>query len=185
MAATSKRKSVRLCTVLGSGGHTTEMLALLEKLGCNYTPRFYVIAKSDPLSLKKVTELEKKGDGSFELYLIGRSREVLQSYFTSIFTTLLAFMESIWIVSTHEFDLLICNGPGTCIPLCLAVALFDLLRLRDTKIIYFESICRVKKLSLSALILYYLRIPDLIAVQWPDLVQKYPRTKLIDNIDES
>lgn len=79
-------------------------------------------------------------------------------------------------------DVLLCNGPGTCIPVCFAAAMFDLLRLRDTRIFFIESICRVKSLSLSALILYYLRIPDSIIVQWRDLSLKYPNTEFIDDL---
>lgn len=46
-------------------------------------------------------------------------------------------------------DLLLVNGPGSCIPVVFAAALFDMIRLRDTIIIYEESICRVESLSLS------------------------------------
>lgn len=42
-------------------------------------------------------------------------------------------------------------------------------------IFYIESIARVKKLSLSGLLLYKLRIADQFFVQWPQLKQKYPR----------
>lgn len=84
-----------------------------------------------------------------------------------------------------SFDLLLCNGPGTCIPVCIAAALFDFLRVKNIRIIYFESICRVKKLSLSGMILYHLRIADLIAVHWLDLVEKYPRTKLINSLSSN
>lgn len=76
--------------------------------------------------------------------------------------------------------MVLCNGPGTCIPICGAAAMFDLFRVCDIRIFFIESICRVKRLSLSGLILYYLRIPDLIAVHWEDLAVKYPRTQFIN-----
>uniref|UniRef100_A0A0N5AD54 UDP-N-acetylglucosamine transferase subunit ALG14 n=1 Tax=Syphacia muris TaxID=451379 RepID=A0A0N5AD54_9BILA len=179
-----KCETVSLCAVLGSGGHTTEMLSLLEELSPKYTPRLYIVSKSDILSLKKVTvrEMEQRKDGTFNFVYISRSREVLQSYITSIFTTLKAFLECLWIARTRTFDLLICNGPGTCIPVCFAVALFDLVRLRNTKIVYFESICRVERLSLSGKLLYFLGITDLFVVYWPELLEKYPKAKLITNL---
>ncbi|VDM69061.1 unnamed protein product [Strongylus vulgaris] len=49
-------ESVSLCVVLGSGGHTTEMLELLKHLGARYTPRWYVVADTDHMSKDKVRE---------------------------------------------------------------------------------------------------------------------------------
>uniref|UniRef100_A0A915B3X9 UDP-N-acetylglucosamine transferase subunit ALG14 n=2 Tax=Parascaris univalens TaxID=6257 RepID=A0A915B3X9_PARUN len=166
----SSSASVRVSIVIGSGGHTTEMLPLVGALGTHYKHRTYIIAETDLLSEKKVLDVESsRVDGSFTVVRIGRSREVLQSYFTAILSTLRALMHSFAVVWKERPDVLLCNGPGTCIPVCFAAAMFDLLRLRDTRIFFIESICRVKSLSLSALILYYLRIPDSIIVQWRDL----------------
>lgn len=75
--------------------------------------------------------------------------------------------------------MLLCNGPGTCIPICFVTALFDLIRLQDTRIVFIESVCRVKKLSLTGYLLYYMHITDLFFVHWDDLAKKYPRSKLI------
>ncbi|VDN38260.1 unnamed protein product [Cylicostephanus goldi] len=46
--------TVSLCCVLGSGGHTTEMLELLKHMGSQYTPRWYVVADTDHMSKDKV-----------------------------------------------------------------------------------------------------------------------------------
>ena len=54
--------SSRVCMVLGSGGHTTEMVALARALDRRiYTPRSYIIADTDHLSRLKV-EHEECGD---------------------------------------------------------------------------------------------------------------------------
>lgn len=42
-------------------------------------------------------------------------------------------------------------------------------------IVYVESIARVKRLSLSAKILYHLRLADVLVVQWEALAKRYPR----------
>jgi beta-1,4-N-acetylglucosaminyltransferase len=42
--------------------------------------------------------------------------------------------------------------------------------------VYIESIARVRKLSLSGLILYRLRVADSLLVQWPELQARYPRS---------
>jgi len=106
---------------------------------------------------------------------IYRSREVGQSYITSIATTLLATLHAMWLVIRIRPQVIFCNGPGTCFPLCVSAFLLKVLGLGWSSIFYIESIARVKKLSLSGLLLYKLRIADQFFVQWPQLRQKYPR----------
>ena len=49
----------RVCLVLGSGGHTTEMMALAASLDKEtFRPRSYIVAETDQLSRQKVTERE-------------------------------------------------------------------------------------------------------------------------------
>ncbi|EPY76465.1 UDP-N-acetylglucosamine transferase subunit ALG14 isoform 2-like protein [Camelus ferus] len=52
------RRSLSLLVVAGSGGHTTEILRLLESLSDAYTPRHYVIADSDEMSARKINSFE-------------------------------------------------------------------------------------------------------------------------------
>ena len=52
-----------------------------------------------------------------------------------------------------------------------------LLALHDTRIVYVESICRTRKLSLTGRLLYPLA--DRFLVQWPQLVTRYPRAEHI------
>ncbi|RLN07829.1 hypothetical protein C2845_PM11G29520 [Panicum miliaceum] len=142
-----------------------------------FTPRYYVAALTDNMSLQKaqvyeesLIEVESGGNKTVEnahFVQIYRSREVGQSYITSIATTLLATLHAMWLI--------FCNGPGTCFPLCVSAFLLKALGLGWSSIFYIESIARVKKLSLSGLLLYKLRIADQFFVQWPQLQQKYPR----------
>nr|CDJ80963.1 Oligosaccharide biosynthesis protein Alg14 like domain containing protein [Haemonchus contortus] len=168
---------------MGSGGHTTEMLELLKHLGSQYTPRCYVVADTDHMSEDKVLNFEKTRDsGAFQICRIPRSREVGQSFLTAVPTTLYSIIYALQIVWKAKPDLLLVNGPGSCIPVVFAAALFDMIRLRDTIIIYEESICRVESLSLSGSILYFLGLADDIIVQWKQLKEKYPRTTLISDL---
>ncbi|PAV82928.1 hypothetical protein WR25_00955 [Diploscapter pachys] len=181
--STRKLNKVRLCCVMGSGGHTTEMINLLKEMNDAYSPRIYVIAETDQMSQQKVIEHEQDlGAGEFDIVRIPRSREVGQDYFSSVFTTINAFYYAGFAVWKANPDLLLLNGPGTCIPVALAAAILDMLRLRDTKIIYEESICRVEKLSMSASILYYSGLADNVIVQWPQLKHLYPRTTYIGDM---
>ena len=45
----------RTLIVLGSGGHTTEMLRLIDVLPIEtYSPRYYFVANTDKMSIKKI-----------------------------------------------------------------------------------------------------------------------------------
>lgn len=154
-----------LMIVLGSGGHTTEMLRMVATLSNTvYTPRIYIIATSDFLSELKLREV----DQTSVILKIPRARSVHQSWLTTPFTLLRAILASISIIAQKP-DLLLTNGPGTCIPLVI------LSKLAAVKVLYIESVCRVKQLSLSGLICYYMS--DKVLVQWPTLTQKYPKTE--------
>ena len=164
---TERTTPAKTLIVLGSGGHTTEVLRILQQLNTEkYTPRTYVQAQSDEISSKKVKEIEADAK-DYKIVKISRSREVQQSYLTSVLTTIRAILESFPVVWREKPDLLLCNGPGTCIPLCLVSFFFNTLFLSNTKIVFVESFCRVKSFSLSGKILYYLA--NHVIVQWPYL----------------
>jgi len=175
-----------VCVVLGSGGHTTELLRLLNALDINkFYPRRYIIANTDKYSIGKAQQFEASLStvkSSYEILCIPRSREVGQSYLTSIFSTIKSILFCVPLVYRVDADLLLVNGPGTCIPICFLAWLYRLLRLKKCKIVYVESWCRVKKISLSAEILYYFRLADKVLVQWPELKQKYSRAEYIGRI---
>lgn len=162
--------------VLGSGGHTTEMLKLVSSLDKKkFTPRTYFVASSDEFSLKKLQEFEKD-DKDYEVYVIPRAREVGQSYLTSVFTSIRALVYSLLPVSTMNADVLLVNGPGTCLPICFIYMLSNL----SGKVIYVESICRVKTLSLSCKLLR--KFVSKTLVQWAELETKFPDTKYIGKL---
>ncbi|KMT05961.1 hypothetical protein BVRB_7g164500 [Beta vulgaris subsp. vulgaris] len=168
--------------VLGSGGHTAEMINLLLVLKKDrFIPRFYVAAATDNMSLQKAQTFEcsssnEKGMETAQYLQIYRSREVGQSYITSVWTTLIAIAHALWLMIKIRPQVILCNGPGTCIPLCGIALLFKVLGIRWSSIFYVESIARVQRLSLSGLLLYKLRMADQLYVQWPQLQRKYPRS---------
>lgn len=186
--------SVRTLIILGSGGHTAEMLSIVNVLQKDrFSPRLYVAAATDNMSLQKARVLEESLTGQGEsaagkkiedsqFMQIYRSREVGQSYVTSVWTTLIAMAHAVWLTLKLRPQVIICNGPGTCIPLCSAAFIFKMLGLGWSSIFYVESIARVRKLSLSGLLLYKLRLADRIFVQWPKLQQKYPATHYVGHL---
>ncbi|CAM4723420.1 unnamed protein product [Leuciscus chuanchicus] len=181
-----QKGSVSVLVVAGSGGHTTEIIRLLGSLSQSYNPRHYVIADTDKMSEEKIRTFEaerKKSDSTsqFTLHRIPRSREVRQSWSSSVLSSLSALMSSVPLVFRLQPDMVLCNGPGTCVPLCAAGLLLGVLGLKRVLIVYVESICRVETLSLSGKILYYLS--DYFFVQWAPLKDKYPKSIYLGRLE--
>lgn len=154
------------------------MISLLKHLDLSKFLSIHIVqASSDKTSLPKLySELPDlpSSVSSFSLY---RSRKVGQSYFSSIFTTLYSFIPALIRVCKSQPDLILTNGPGTCIPLCFSAYLLRLLLVHRIQLFYIESFCRVKTLSLSGKLMY--PISDIFYVQWGELANKYPRAKYV------
>uniref|UniRef100_A0A5B6ZH51 UDP-N-acetylglucosamine transferase subunit ALG14 n=1 Tax=Davidia involucrata TaxID=16924 RepID=A0A5B6ZH51_DAVIN len=182
---TTSPQPVSTLVVLGSGGHTAEMLNLLSVLQKDrFTPRFYIAAATDHMSLQKALSFEnslvdKTGVKTAQFKQIYRSREVGQSYLTSVGTTIIAMAHALWLMIKIRPQVILCNGPGTCIPLCVIAFIFKVVGIRWSTIFYVESIARVRRLSLSGLLLYKLHMADQLFVQWPQLQRKYPRAHYV------
>lgn len=179
-APQKRTKPCKTIICIGSGGHTTEMLKLVHDLDfAKYTPRYYILANSDRMSQTKINSLEK-ANCDFKIVEIPRSRTVGQSYFTSIFTTLYSVICSIPVVWDIKPDLVLCNGPGTCIPICAIAFLMKAAFVCDTRIIFVESYCRTRSFSLSGKILMY--FADNVVVQWPKLKNKLKRAEYVGQL---
>ncbi|CAN6461267.1 unnamed protein product [Victoria cruziana] len=165
------------------------MMNLLSVLEIDkFSPRSYVAAATDKMSLQKAKVFEQSlahgastgnTTSTANFMQIYRSREVGQSYVTSVGTTLIATVHALWLILKIRPQVVLCNGPGTCIPLCVAAFLFKAVGIRWSFIFYVESIARVNKLSLSGLILYKLHLADQLFVQWPKLQKAYPRAQYV------
>ena len=181
-SARQRNMPMKTLVVLGSGGHTSEMLELIQRLDARrYSPMTYVIAKSDTTSLVRLQACNKTGPRCppGEVLYLPRSREVGQSYWTSIGTTTFSLLYAFGMVLKIRPGLLLCNGPGTCLPIAVMTLLFRILGLCEGKVVFVESLCRVETLSLTGKLLYPL--VDLFVVHWEELHQRYPSTKLISS----
>lgn len=180
-----RKHPARTLMVLGSGGHTAEMMAIVKQLHKkNYSPRHYVLASTDSTSEQKVLDMEEPttSKNDYEIFRIKRSRHVGQSYTTSVATTLQSIWQCIPLVYRLQPDLVLCNGPGTCVPICLiafCLKMFGAIS-SQCKIVFVESFCRVKTVSLSGRILIW--IADCFVVQWPQLVPFSPKTRFFGRL---
>eukprot|EP00968_Pinguiococcus_pyrenoidosus_P026604 scaffold7114_cov264-Pinguiococcus_pyrenoidosus.AAC.8 len=197
----------RTLAVLGSGGHTMEMLEMTKGLKVErYAPLYFVVASTDKSSERKVRASAARQPDAF--FYIPRSREVGQSYLTSVATTLHATFYSWYVNRMMSYveprdhvadvtrmccfgralvwrlqpDLVLCNGPGTCLPLYLGAFLLKVLWKPQLKLVFVESFCRVKTLSLTGKIIYALGISDEFVVHWPELRQGYRRAKYLGQL---
>ena len=214
ISANASRQQVKTMVILGSGGHTTEMIRLLQELDPNrYAPVVYVVADSDTTSIPRLQKYISEDDEAYirnnehqqqrhkrrwkgrnpvekrpcpsqielaEVFRLPRAREVHQSYFSSIFTTINSFTKTLVLVYKVQPELLLTNGPGTCVPVIYSIFLFRLLllRQRSCKVIFVESLCRVQTLSMSGKLVY--PIVDRFVVHWPYLKRKYPLVDVSD-----
>jgi beta-1,4-N-acetylglucosaminyltransferase len=179
---------IETLVILGSGGHTAEMLRMIKHLDPAQYHITYIKAATDTTSRQR---LENENDPNTNnqsavpvittVHDIPRSREVGQSYLSSIFTTLRAQLYCLWLVGRLAPDLILCNGPGTCLPVCLAALLYRVIgfgyKRPSSCLVFCESYCRVETLSLTGKLLYPLA--DLFVVHWPELHRKYPNTVLV------
>jgi beta-1,4-N-acetylglucosaminyltransferase len=163
-----------VAVVLGSGGHTGEMLRLLDSVKLSVaTPRLYLAADTDNHSIKKAHAFERRHDSAdtdYTVRTLPRAREVHQSWITTVWTTLVAIIAALRLVWSTQPRALIVNGPGTCIPVVLAVWL--LLGRDRCPIVFVESVARVKSLSLTGRIIRRLDAANVFFVQWPELQQE-------------
>ena len=174
------------------------MIQLLQRLDrTQYGPMLYVIADTDKTSAQKIetfernvaspgaaegatSRLEFSSSMAHRLLIVPRSREVGQSYVTSALTTLVALFHSVAHVFRTMPSLVLCNGPGTCVPICAAALLVRLLGIKYITLVYVESVCRVETISLSGKIM--IRLADHFLVQWPQLAQRYPKARYIGRL---
>ena len=175
---------------LARRAHSRDAAAAVRHGFGTYAPRDYVLATTDHTSAQKIEAFEadrrrQQDPGSsappqHKLLRLPRSREVGQSYATSVLTTLYAMVHAVFLVLRRRPSLLLTNGPGTCIPVCICAYALRLLGIKHVTIVYVESIARVKTLSLSGKIV--IRFADHFLVQWPQLAAMHPRAKYIGRL---
>ena len=102
------------------------------------------------------------------VFYIARAREVGQSWWSTVFTLVLSFLDSLLLVFRELPELVLCDGPGTCLPVCCAAFVLRFCGLKNTKIVFVESFARVKTLSLTGKCLLF--VVDRFVVQWKELL---------------
>ncbi len=147
----------KILAVLGSGGHTAQMLKLLNLFGDKYVYE-YLINDDDLVTRKKI---------SGKIYTLPNPRVFNENIFLKIIKTIYGFFKSINILIKSKPYAILSAGPG------LTISLFYAAKLLGKKLIFLESWCRVNTKSVSGRFCY--PISDLFFIQWKDLKKLYPK----------
>ena len=167
------KKSIMI--ILGSGGHTGEILLMIQKLDFNkFSSCYFVSSHNDKNSENKAKEsiqIDKYKNTKFCFLKIYRARNVGQSFISSIPTTLYALFQSFFILIKYRPNMVVTNGPGVAFPiLFIGFILRILMILSEFKIMFIESYCRTKSISLCGKIVE--PFCDRFIVLWKNLETK-------------
>jgi beta-1,4-N-acetylglucosaminyltransferase len=150
---------LKILVILGSGGHTAQMLKLVDLLGDRFE-YVYLVGRGDNLSVEKIV---KKG----EICLVHRARDHGDNVIVTFFKVIRLFLESQGVIRRTKPEVILSAGPGIAVPISMLGKIFG------KKIIFVESWSRVYKGSTSGKIMY--RFADLFFVQWPEMKSVYSR----------
>lgn len=157
----------RVLVVLGAGGHTRQMLRLVDLLGPDYVYS-YVVPDYDPVS---ATKIRIPGP----VYRIKQPREKKHGRTDGPLQVMMKMpiaLKTAWdILSDAQPDLIVGAGPSLQIPIALVA------KARRVPHIFIETASKIEFLSFTARIIYRLRLYDRFYVQWESLAEKYPRAR--------
>ncbi|KAL2263718.1 hypothetical protein VTK26DRAFT_5474 [Humicola hyalothermophila] len=196
---TSHLPAVYFLYILGSGGHTTEMLETVRRKFQPQTNqhRRYLINTGDEDSFRRLTHLESviraafpdASRGTIDSFSLPRARRVHQSLVTAPFTCLATAVHAVNALTREPVrrpqtrygrqfkypHVIVTNGPATGFIVCLVAHLlkvFYLVPQNRLKMVYVESWARTRTLSLTGRLFLWSGIADLFCVQHEELARR-------------
>ena len=200
----TKRKEGReyYLFVLGSGGHTKEMLMMMDDGTHDFSHfhRRYIISSSDTMSMNHLQEYEERlaqlcktnqaSPGTYDTKVVTRARRVHQSLLTTPFSALLSINDIVPALrappppeSGKDFakampypSLVFSNGPATSFFVAAvihALKVFYIVPEDCMRFVYIESWARISTLSLTGKLFYYTGLADRFVVQHSQVAEKY------------
>jgi UDP-N-acetylglucosamine:LPS N-acetylglucosamine transferase len=150
---------MKLLVVLGEGGHTTEMLNLVDLLGDRYEYH-YVVSKQDALSADQI-----RIHGQVHPLLRPRSKDT--SLPIAALRTVVTTFQALRVLLRVRPKGILSTGPAIAVPVAI------LGKLLGARVIFVETGSRIRTVSMTGKIMY--RWADLFFVQWPQLKKRLPR----------
>ncbi|KAG6050750.1 hypothetical protein E4U39_003264 [Claviceps sp. Clav50 group G5] len=192
--SSSRPKEDYYLFVLGSGGHTKEMLMMMDDGTQEFAGahRRYLISSGDGMSENHLedyeTELKRSSTapGTYDKCIVTRARRVHQPLWSTPWTGLLSILDILPVLlvppkreggTTLRYPgIIFSNGPATGFFVALTVHTLKLLGLvpdDNMKFVYIESWARIATLSLTGKLLFYTGIADAFYVQHEEVAVKY------------
>ncbi|KAG5943919.1 hypothetical protein E4U53_006980 [Claviceps sorghi] len=184
--------------VLGSGGHTKEMLMMMDDGTREFgaTHRRYLISSGDGMSENHLEDYEAElrassaAPGTYDKCIVTRARRVHQSLWSTPWTSLLSFLDVFPVLlvppkrragvddapKMRYPGIIFSNGPATGFIVALAVHTLKMLGLvpeERMKFVYIESWARISTLSLTGKLLFYSGLADAFYVQHEEVAVRY------------
>ncbi len=144
---------------LGEGGHTKEMITLVDMLGDDLEYA-YMVVQDDVVSESKI---RRPGP----VYHVQRPRDKEHHLLRDMAKTARGLWQALRILRDYQPDVVLSTGPSVAVPVCIMA------RLLGKKVIFVETGSRVTALSTTGRIMYH--VAHLFFVQWPELAEHYPR----------
>lgn len=144
----------KVLLISSSGGHLTQLKLIKD----------HISVQKNEYKLKIASEKISKND-SIDYNYRQFNRKKINMLFALIYNLFL----SIKIYFEFKPDIIISTGAGVVV---LPVIVFKLL---GSKIIYVESFAKRLSLTKSGSLIY--KVADAFYVQWPELLEKYPKAK--------
>lgn len=184
--------------VLGSGGHTTEMMSLIRISHKPHekTHRCYLITVGDEYSHVQCQLLEDRiglifpngSAGTSDIACVSRARSVHESIGSSILSVLRSGQQiasilrvapdsradKVW--KDRFADVIVTNGPGTGFIVALVVFIMKVFYIvpRDRlKVVFVETWARGHELSVTGRLFYTLKLANLFVVQSKELATAF------------
>ena len=148
-----------IIVVLGDGGHTAQMIRLVNLLESQYDYE-YIIAKQDKLSIYKILIKGK-------VHFINRVAVFGDNYFIRFCKLIRGLYEVYPIVKNSNTQAIITCGPNISVPICIIG------KILNKKIIFIETWSKVYSKTSSGRLIYY--FADLFFIQWKSLIEIYPK----------
>lgn len=150
----------KLLIVLGMGGHTSQILRIVERLGPGYEYE-YVIGHDDATSRAMIPIPGK-------IYTMKNPRLMKDHSLIKVFWKMFpATIDAFRILKRSKPNAIMSAGPA------LAIPLFWLAKLMGIKTIFIESWVRVHHKSWAGRLVY--PVSDLFFVQWESMRKVYPK----------
>ena len=155
-----KKKKTTVMMVLGSGGHTAEVIELTRLMGSEDYRYIYLVSPDD---LNSVSKIIHKGT----IKKLQRPTKYGYGPIKTLLNTWKAFFQSKRLIKHTNFDAIIGTGPGICVfPMYFA-------HKKGKKVIFVETVARVTTESRTGKRVH--KWADQFFVQWPQLKKVYPK----------